>query len=119
MQERLDRLAAQLRQYREGRDLQGVRYPESLRRLAVDVCEQCLEAGDSVSRVAVGLGIAPGTLDRWRSSSPERVVGFRRVEMVASDSDSGSITLISPSGYRIEGLTPSQAAELLVAVDAG
>jgi hypothetical protein len=47
---------------------------------------------------------------------------FRRVEVVDGkrrDLDSGTVTMVTPSGYRIEGLTPDQAAQLLVTVDAG
>ena len=121
MRETLERLARELRRYRSGRDLQGVRYPASLRRAVVRGCEASLVQGESVASVAEMLGIAPGTLGRWRSAATVDV-GLRPVELVeaalSEDGRAGSITLVSPNGYRIEGLTPSQAAELLVGLDA-
>jgi ferric-dicitrate binding protein FerR (iron transport regulator) len=122
MKKSLEDLAAELRRYRQGRESQGVRYPGELRRRAVAACSLRLAAGESVAGVASALGIAPGTLERWRSSTPLASGSFRRVELADGsprDGDSGSITVVSPSGYRIEGLTPSQAAQFLVAMDAG
>lgn len=121
MRETLDRLAGVVRGHQEGRDVRGVRYPESLRRAVARACEQCLDNGDSVSRVAGVLGLTAVTLSRWREEFAEEG-GFRPVELVAATAGSsgcGSITLVSPSGYRVEGLTASEAAELLVGLDAG
>ena len=122
MRESLESLATELRRHRVGRDLQGVRYPLELRHRAVAACERCLASGESVAWVAAQLGIAPGSLERWRGSAPLESGSFRRVEIVDGedgDRDAGSVTVVTPSGYRIEGLSPDQAAQFLVAVDAG
>jgi transposase-like protein len=85
MRETLKRLAAEVRRHRQGRDLQGVRYPASLRRAVVRGCEASLADGESVASVAEMVGIAPGTLGRWRSTTAVDV-GLRPVELVETAS---------------------------------
>ena len=63
--------------------------------------------GVSVASVAAELGIGKTTLERWR----RRRTSFVRVEAVAADG--ATVCVVSPSGYRIEGLSLDQAAELL------
>ncbi len=60
--------------------------------------------GARVSAIAEELGVGKTTLERWRS----RDSGFVRVEAVPAASE---VTLVSPSGYRVEGLSADQAIE--------
>jgi hypothetical protein len=75
-----------------------------------------VEEGSVVSRLAAELGVAAGTLERWLDgesgeSGAERVRGFRRVDVV--EAPRLGLILVTPSGYRVEGLELDQLQTLL------
>ena len=91
----------------------GSRYPLDLRHLAVSVARE--RQGEPVSRVAAELGVSVVSLQRWiEQSEPAQ---FRPVEVRAElAGQSGDLTgpiLITPHGYRIEGLGIESLAALL------
>ena len=82
-------------------------FTEAQRKEAVAYFERRRGEGASVARIAAELGVGKTTLERWRPRGSR----FVRVEAVA---DSGAaVALVSPSGYRIEGLSLEQAVGLL------
>jgi len=99
----------------EGRDRTGWRYPAALRRLAVEYCHACRRTHQSFSEIAEALGISTVTLGRWldteSESSPSR---FREVvvEPLQPSPTSPALTVVLPSGLRVEGLGLSQVIEL-------
>ena len=95
----------------------GKRYSAALRRLAVAVAQERSE--EPLSRIARELGVSSISLQRWiEREEPAR---FRPVEVLPAEEPglSGrapSLTLITPRGYRVEGLDASSLATLLGAL---
>ena len=93
----------------------SVRYPASLRREILGFARHRRSAGESLKEIARDLGLPWQTLHRWLERSPRR--RFRPVAVVASppeSADSGpAITIVSPQGFRVEGLDLASAADLL------
>ncbi len=117
MQERVRRFHELSQQHLGGRRGRGVRYPEPLRREATALAREALVAGVSLSGVAASLGIGALTLSRWLQSS-DRPASLRKVEILESsvasrEGHSAGVVVVTPGGYRVEGLTVSQVAELL------
>jgi transposase-like protein len=77
-------------------------------------------AGQSVESIASELGVAPGTVLRWSANAPSKADAAARRSMVpvkvVSEPKSQLVSVVSPAGYRIEGLTLSEAAALLQAL---
>jgi hypothetical protein len=99
----------------EGRDRNGWRYTAALRRLAVEYCHSCRRSHQRFSEIADSLGVSTVTLGRWLekergATSP----GFREVivEPTALVPEAGHLTVLTPSGLRIEGLDLSGVVEL-------
>ncbi len=80
------------------------RFTDEQRLEAMSYFELRRREGARVSAIAEELGVGKTTLERWRS----RGSGFVRVEAVPAASE---VTLVSPSGYRVEGLSADQAIE--------
>ena len=97
----------------------GKRYPESLRRLAVGFATEAEAAGWTASRIARRLGIAWATLERWCATTPvfDAVNGMREV-VVRDDAPvlERRAVLVTPEGYRIEGLRQEDLVELVRAL---
>ena len=101
------------------RDKTGWRYPDALRRLAVEHCLERRRARCAYSTIAEELGISALTLSRWRAQTegPPKP-GFREVhveEPASAMSPPWSIPMLSvvtPNGVRVEGLDLAQALEL-------
>ena len=98
----------------------GKRYPKSLRRLAVGFATEAEAAGWSASRIARHLGVASATLERWCATPPvvEAEGGMRQV--VVRDEEPPAVercaVLVTPEGYRIEGLRHEDLVELVRAL---
>jgi hypothetical protein len=76
------------------------------------VASELLAEGWSVSRVGDALGLPPVTVSRWTSSEPSSA--FRPVSIVAAEAAQAvSVCLVSPAGYRIEGLSLVDALRAL------
>jgi transposase len=107
--------AANKRKTAKGR--KPVPYTEEQRKFAVAFARKALEAGTRKSEILKKLGITTGTLESWMV--PEKVEvrrKFRRVRLTPDRKGSGSLTLVTPRGYRVEGLGLAEAAELLRAI---
>jgi hypothetical protein len=79
----------------------------------------CRERGEPVGDISRRLGLVESTLARWlRADRKEIEAGFRSVSIVAADErghgqGSGSLRLITPRGYSVEGLDAQTLAFLL------
>lgn len=97
----------------------GKRYPESLRRLAVGFATRAQAAGWSGRRIAQRLGVTWPTLERW-CAQPATESDGEMLEVVVRDdvpsSASPRAVLVTPEGYRIEGLEQAELVELLRAL---
>ena len=98
-----------------GRPGRGARYREDLRQEAIALARTGLSEGKSLGRVAEELGIGPATLTRWfergGAGEPLRPVEVQREE--AEPGQASSLVVVTPSGWRIEGLRLAEIAELL------
>jgi transposase-like protein len=101
-----------------GRPGRGVRYPEDLRREAIGLARTGMLAGKSLGSVAEELGLGPATLTRWLgrggTGEPLRPVEVQRDE--EEPGQASSLVVVTPSGWRIEGLRLADLAELLRAL---
>jgi transposase-like protein len=76
------------------------------------------DGGASVARLAGALGLSVETLRRWLDTDVEEPPhgGHARpmpVAVVAAAQNRGALSLVTPSGFRVEGLSVEAAAELL------
>src|SRR5687768_12565148 len=87
---------------RQGLGGVGKRYPAQLRALAVAVAQE--RGNEPLARVAEDLGISAVSLQRWCEQSEPAC--FRPIEV--DPGSSGALAkgwvLITPRGYRVEGL---------------
>lgn len=85
----------------------GRRYPADVRRQVVAWVQGERAVGRSWGELADELGIPVSTLVRW-STRPRAVP-----VIVQAAAPSPSVSLVSPSGWRIEGVSLEQALALL------
>jgi hypothetical protein len=111
-------LAARFRRMTEQSGLggRGQRYPEGLREVATAYWTDAAKEGMSRRAAADALGIREATLARWVAASPS--AGSRLapelLEVVVASPTSVGRTMVTPSGYRVEGLSMAELTELLV-----
>lgn len=65
--------------------------------------------GHPATELAAELGIAPGTVLRWSNGRSRALVPVR----VVPDAVTATVVIVSPSGFRIEGLTLDDAIRVL------
>lgn len=116
MEERVRRFRERVRRHLGGREGRGVRYPPELRAEAVACARAAVSAGQGVGAVAAALGVSSMSLSRWLEGSPS----VRRVEVMAESAGAGaaapaasSLVLVTPQGYRVEGLDLGSVMALL------
>jgi hypothetical protein len=118
MRTRVERFRSAVERSLGGRPGRGVRYPEDLRREAIGLARTGLQEGKSLGRVAEELGLGPATLTRWLgrgwTGEPLRPVEVQRDE--EEPGQAYSLVVVTPSGWRIEGLRLADLAELLRAL---
>ena len=89
----------------------GVYYPEPLRERATRWAQQRLATGVTIAAVAASLGIGRDTLRRW--VAPATTTALVPVEIVDAPRAAAEVSVVSPSGFRISGLTIDEAIEVL------
>jgi hypothetical protein len=67
--------------------------------------------GRPVSELAAELGIAAGTALRWSASIPKRAIV--PVRIVSDPTPRRTVSVVSPSGFRMEGVTIAEATAVL------
>jgi transposase-like protein len=94
------------------------RYPEEFRQDAVRLVDRLRKAGWTQKRISSEIEVPWVTLRRWRSkrsttATSETSESFRPVAIVEEPAapEAEGVALVSPSGWRIEGLTVTQAVE--------
>jgi len=103
-----------VRRFRDAR--RSGRCPAGLRKLAVDyACDRAAE-GAGIAQVARDLGTTQTSLRVWmEQAEPE----FRAVQVVGAlppwvgDRGRAGLSVLTPKGFRLEGLDVSAAARLL------
>ena len=115
MDDRSEMLRFELEAARDGQA--RWRCPIPLRERVVAYAREQMEVHDrSQLSVARELGLSESGLGRWMRRSGEPSGRFRPVEVVDSVSGpfpSSSLVLVTPQGYRVEGLSLAAVAALL------
>lgn len=116
MSDRFEERILELRIAAEERE--SLRYPQTFRDKAVELVGGLKAAGWTQKKISQQFEIPWQTLGRWceddkPESSEEASESFRPVEVVGEQREvSGDgVSLVSPSGWRIEGLTVAEALE--------
>ena len=87
-------------------------YTAKQREFVLDYARRELGAGSSRAAISRTLGISDGTLTKWLS--PEKTATrkeFRRVQVKRELHADGDLVLVTPGGYRVEGLDLPSAAD--------
>lgn len=96
----------------------GRRVPRHLRERVLDATRRRRAGGASVAELAGALGLAGETLRRWLDTDVEQPApsGHARplpVAVIGGAQGRGALSLVTPSGFRVEGLSVETAADLL------
>lgn len=106
------------RQWKQGRS----GYPRELRERVVEYAEARQRQGARPAMIAREVGMAPQTIQNWLSGKDKRGRGsaegvrWRQVRVEEQMEGEGSeerVSLVTPQGYRIEGLKVSEVVEVL------
>jgi hypothetical protein len=90
--------------------------PSGVRAQIVAFAARAREMGWSLSMVARVVGVSVGSVRNWRRESPVTAL----VPVVVTPSRVGerpALTVVAPSGYRVEGLDVATTAALLRALE--
>ena|SRR5689334_19144682 len=93
----------------------GLRYPQSLRDRVVRWARERRRRGAGWLELAVEIGIAAESLRRWTTrDEPSAALVPIRIVGEADDVDAERrLRLLTPAGYRVEGLTIAEVIVLL------
>jgi hypothetical protein len=96
----------------EGR--QGRCFSKDLKERAAKWITARRAGGATVAELAVELGLAEGTVLRWSArSAPPQPRALVPVTVVPDSAIERRLSIVSPSGFRVEELTFAEAAALL------
>jgi transposase len=93
----------------------GPCFPAELKQRVSRWLESQRAAGAMVADLALELGLSTGTVLKW-SAGAKRSRALVPVEIVPSVRAECSVSIVSPSGFRVEGLLLVETAELLRAL---
>jgi len=127
MEKELEQFRQEAQRLRAGRQGGALPFPQALRSFAVRYATHTLEAGGTVVEAAAKLGVSAPTLYEWRkgrtagrsrvkrTEKSQVLVPVRVAERAAQGTVPGpqQVVLVSPGGWRVEGLSVESAAQLL------
>ena len=91
----------------------GARIPPALRAAIAGYAGDERAAGASCRGIAEGLGVSAESIRRWTRRTPIHDDGGKLVPVRIVAEAAASLTVWSPTGYRVDGLSVLEAAELL------
>lgn len=127
MEQEVEQFRQEAQRLRGGRRGGALPFPEVLRAFAVRYAEHTRQGGGTVAQAAEKLGVSAPTLYEWRKGRaggrarmkpPERGATLVPVR-VAGQAAAGAVVgvapvvLVTPGGFRVEGLSVESAAQLL------
>ncbi len=116
MDRRIESFRRQVLARREGRKRGAAPYDEAARQLACDHAAHASRQGRAWIAIARELGVSPITLRKWcRSKIRSRLVPVT-VTAPPALASGARVTLVTPSGLRIEGLDVDGAVALVRAL---
>src|SRR2546425_11029915 len=98
-----------------GRRGRTTRIPEAVRAQVLAYARRQRAAGHSWVRIAHAVGLSVGSLKNW-SRTPAPARALVRVEVAAAEVRAAALVVLSPGGYRVEGLDLPTAITLLRAL---
>lgn len=110
MDETVIRVRARLARMQRGR---GKRYTPELKKQIATAAMRLRAAGLGWHRIGRALGIPNETIRRFCGASGGTGRGDFAPVVVADDGGGAAAVLVTPSGYRVEGLSLDQVAQLL------
>ena len=128
MEKELEQFRQEAQRLRAGRAKGSGPFPEPLRAFAVRYLAQALEKGETLKSVVERLGVSEPTLQAWRRGqtpgSKKRQSSEPRAEPLlpvvvhspkqhAPPLVATTLAVVSPQGWRVEGLGLEEAAQLL------
>ena len=129
MEKELEQFRQEVERLRAGRQRGSLPYPEVLRAFAVRYVGHALETGGTFAGAAKALGVSEPTLQAWRKGKPaahrrapsggqeQALVPVRVSEPThagrSAITQAGTLTVVAPGGFRVEGLSLEAAAQLL------
>ena len=120
MDARVRRFRKQARLENGGRSGRRRRYSRSLRSQAVAYLRAQKQRGSSWKTVASELGVSGWSLNRWsRRANVDQTFDLRAVEVIPKGDEVRTnlvVTLVTPDGYRIEGLSGLEVRSVLEAL---
>lgn len=112
----IDKFRRESAKRKRGRRRGASEYPAELRRFAVEHADAEIAAGGSVSGSARELGVSEMTLAKWMQAADaldDEPGGFREVMVERPEVTTDGLVVVTPSGFRVEGLDVAGAIELL------
>ena len=104
-------MRSELRRMKKGR---GKRYPAELRTRVVAWAVRQRAGGASWEEIKRGLGQEFDTVRRWCVGSKAPMSrALVAVRVMPEPAAARLLSVVSPSGFRVDGLSPSEAAALL------
>lgn len=91
----------------------GARVPPALRAAIATYARDERAAGASCGAIAERLGVSAESIRRWVFTESVRGDGALVPVHVVAAAAATTLTVWSPTGYRVDGLSVSEAAELL------
>lgn len=92
----------------------GKVYEPTLRLRITDWARRAIARGMSVPAAASALPVHPETLHAWLASAPATTTALVPVQVIAETPEShGGLRVVSPAGFRVEGLALDEVAALL------
>ncbi len=127
LEKELEQFRQEAQRLKAGRRSGSLPFPEALRAFAVRYAEHLVAAGGTVTDAAQQLGVSGPTLYEWRKGRPAGhrrpnpaeksaalvPVRVRPPSMDVRGAGVPPVALVSPSGWRVEGLSVESAAQLL------
>lgn len=127
LEKELEQFHQEAQRLKAGRRSGSLPFPEALRAFAVRYVEHVRKTGGTMAQASQKLGVSEPTLYAWAKGKPAgsprakaeqqstALVAVRVGEAKAAAGLEGlqRLALVSPGGWRVEGLTLQEAAELL------
>ncbi len=129
LEKELEQFHQEAQRLKAGRRSGSLPFPEALRAFAVRYVEHVRKRGGTMAQASQKLGVSEPTLYAWAKGKPagrprakaeqQRTalvavrVGEAKAAAGAGLEGLQQLTLVSPGGWRVEGLTLQAAAELL------